>query len=180
MQFCFYPTLEHSCRNVRNCPHLGGAAIGALVQIANNRDQTVEQLHRQLNAERERYVKLVDENTRLGKELAQAKLQSCDVYHEKAITLQALLIRHNGEWLVFLDDARVSPTNNLAERALRPLVVLRKITFGSRTDAGATRMAKLMTVAETSRRHGKRTRDIYYELYTPPPDKVLRSMYAVA
>jgi len=45
MQFCFYPTLEHSCGSVRNCPHLGGAAIGALVQIANNRDQTVEQLH---------------------------------------------------------------------------------------------------------------------------------------
>ena len=28
------------------------------------------------------------------------RLQSCDVYHEKAITLQALLIRHEGEWLV--------------------------------------------------------------------------------
>ena len=106
------------------------------------------------------------------------RLQWCDVTHDKAITLQALLIRHEGEWLVFLDDARVSPTNNLAERALRPLVVLRKITFGSRTDAGATRMAQLMTVAETSRRHGKRVRDIYYELYVRPPDKVLRSLYA--
>lgn len=107
------------------------------------------------------------------------RLQWCDVTHEKAITLQALLIRHEGEWLVFLDDARVPPTNNLAERALRPLVVLRKLTFGSRTDAGATRMAQLMTVAETTRRHGKRVRDIYYELYVRPPDKVLRSLYAV-
>lgn len=107
------------------------------------------------------------------------RLQWCDVSHEKALTLQALLIRHEGEWLVFLDDARVPPTNNLAERALRPLVVLRKLTFGSRTDAGATRMAQLMTVAETSRRHGKRVRDIYYELYVRPPDKVLRSLYAV-
>jgi len=35
MEFSFYPTLEHSCGNVRQCPHLGGAAIGALVQIAN-------------------------------------------------------------------------------------------------------------------------------------------------
>lgn len=107
------------------------------------------------------------------------RLQWCDVSHEKANTLQALLIRHEGEWLVFLDDARVSPTNNLAERALRPLVVLRKLTFGSRTDVGATRMANLMTVAETSRRHGKRVRDIYYELYVRPPDKVLRCLYAV-
>ncbi len=47
-----------------------------------------------------------------------------------------------GEWLVFLDDPRVPPTNNLAERALRPLVVLRKITFGHRSRAGAQRMAK--------------------------------------
>lgn len=65
-----------------------------------------------------------------------------------------------------------------AERALRLLVVLRKITFGSRTDTGATRMAKLMTVAETAHRHRKRTRDIYYELYTRPPDRVLTNLYA--
>jgi transposase-like protein len=120
--------------------------------------------------------KIVAEQRWLRDELL--RLLGCDVSHEKAITLQALLIRHEGEWLVFLDDARVSPTNNLAERALRPLVVLRKLTFGSRTDAGATRMAQLMTVAETSRRHGKRVRDIYYELYVRPPDKVLRSLYA--
>lgn len=87
-----------------------------------------------------------------------------------------MLIRHEGEWLVFLDDARVSPTNSLAERALRPLVVLREIAFGSRTGAGATRMARLMTVADTSRRHAKRVHDIYYELYVRPPDKVLRSL----
>ena len=72
-----------------------------------------------------------------------SRLETCDVSHEKAITLQARLLRHLGEWLVFLDDPRVPPTNNLAERALRPLVVLRKITFGSRSHAGATRMAKL-------------------------------------
>lgn len=107
-----------------------------------------------------------------------SRLETCDVSHEKAITLQARLLRHPGEWLVFLDDARVPPTNNLAERALRPLVVLRKITFGSRSNAGATRMAKLMTVAETARRHGHRASDIYFELYTRPPDRVMRRLYA--
>ena len=109
-----------------------------------------------------------------------ARLETCDVSHEKAITLQARLLRHPGEWLVFLDDPRVPPTNNLAERALRPLVVLRKITFGSRSDDGATRMAKLMTVAETARRHGHRASDIYFELYTRPPDRVMRRLYAGA
>jgi hypothetical protein len=106
------------------------------------------------------------------------RLESCDVSHEKAVTLQARLLRHHAEWLVFLDDPRVPPTNNLAERALRPLVVLRKITFGHRSDAGAHRMAKIMTVGETARRHGHRASQIYYELYTRPPTRVLRRLYA--
>ncbi len=108
------------------------------------------------------------------------RLESRDVSHVKALTLQARLLRHHGEWLVFLDDPRVPPTNNLAERALRPLVVLRKITFGNRSDVGATRMAKIMTVGETARRHGHRASDIYFELYTRPPNRVLRRLYAAA
>ncbi|MDA1054013.1 MAG: transposase [Planctomycetota bacterium] len=91
---------------------------------------------------------------------------------------------------MFLDDPRVPPTNNLAERRApthrvgrRPLVVLRKITFGSRSDAGATRMAKIMTGyplagGETARRHGHRASTIYFELYTRPPTRVLRRLYA--
>ena len=65
-------------------------------------------------------------------------------------------------------------------RALRPLVVLRKITFGHRSDAGAKRMATLMSVAETARRRGHRASRIYFECYTRPPDRVLRSLYAEA
>jgi transposase len=106
------------------------------------------------------------------------RLSLMDVSHEKAITLQGRILRHLGEWLVFIDDARVSPTNNLAERALRPLVVLRKLTFGSRSEVAAERMADLMTVAETARRHGHRASDIYYGLFTRPPDRVLRTLYS--
>jgi hypothetical protein len=108
------------------------------------------------------------------------RLETCEVSHEKAFTLQARLLRHHGEWLVFLDDPRVPPTNNLAERALRPLVVLRKITFGHRSSAGAKRMAKIMTVGETARRHGHRASEIFFKLYTRPPNHVLRQLYEVA
>ena len=118
------------------------------------------------------------EKTWLRDELA--RLETCEVTHKKAITLQARLLRHPGEWLVFLDDPRVPPTNNLAERALRPLVVLRKITFGHRSDAGAKRMATLMSVAETARRRDHRASRISFECYTRPPDRVLRSLYAKA
>ena len=120
------------------------------------------------------YEEQAAEKTWLREELS--RLETCQVSHEKAITLQARLLTHQGQWLVFLDDPRVPPTNNLAERALRPLVVLRKITFGHRSHAGATRMAKIMTVGETARRHGHRASKIYFQLYTRPPNRVLRSL----
>jgi len=82
--------------------------------------------------------------------------------------------------ITFTPAALIGFETMLAERALRPLVVLGKITFGSRSDAGATRMAKIMTVGETARRHGHRARTIYFELYTRPPTRVLQHLYAGA
>jgi transposase len=104
-------------------------------------------------------------------------LVTSPVTHEKALTLQARIINHLTEWLVFLDDPRVPPTNNLAERALRPLVVLRKITFGHRSLTGGQRMASIMSIAETARRHGQRASQIFLKLFTHPPNKVLRQLY---
>ena len=119
---------------------------------------------------------LAKEEAWLRKELL--RLETCPLDHEKAITLQGRIRKHKGEWLVFIDDPRVPPTNNSAERILRPLVVLRKITFGHRNETNATRMAQLMTVQETAKCHGRRPTDIFYRLYTCPPNQVLRYMYA--
>jgi hypothetical protein len=95
--------------------------------------------------------------------------------------LQERINRYADCWLVFLDDPRVPPTNNHAERCLRPLVILRKITFGHRTEWGATRMARLMTIQETAKRHGRRVLDVLYRLATVAgefPDALLRYIYA--
>jgi transposase len=110
----------------------------------------------------------------------QSRLEAWVLTHRKALTLQARITTYHGEWLVFLDDARVPPTNNLAEQALRPLVVLRKITFGHRCLQGGQRMAALMSVAETAHRHGHRASQIYLALLSYPPSKVLRMLYAVS
>jgi transposase len=109
------------------------------------------------------------------------RLQSCPLNHDKALTLQERINRYADCWLVFLDDPRVPPTNNHAERCLRPLVILRKITFGHRTRWGATRMARLMTIQETAKRHGRRVLDVLYQLATVAgefPDALLRYIYA--
>jgi len=119
---------------------------------------------------------LAAEETWLRAELQ--RLETCPLDHEKAMTLQGRIRKHTDEWPVCLDDPRVPPTNNRAERTLRPLVVLRKITFGHRSESGATRMARLMTIAQTAKCHGRRPTDIFYRLYTRPPNQVLRYIYA--
>jgi transposase len=109
------------------------------------------------------------------------RLQNCALSHDKAVTLQERINRYADCWLVFLDDPRVPPTNNHAERCLRPLVILRKITFGHRTRWGATMMARLMTIQETAKRHGRRPLDVLYRLATVAgefPDALLRYIYA--
>jgi transposase len=105
----------------------------------------------------------------------------CPLTPEKAAKLQERINRYADCWLVFLDDPRVPATNHHAERCLRPLVILRKITFGHRTSSGATRMARLMTIQEIARRHGRSALDVFYRLATLAgkfPDALLRYFYA--
>ena len=53
-------------------------------------------------------------------------------------------------------DPRIPAENNLAERELRPLVIARKVSFGSQSDAGAQTRETLMSVLLTLK---KRTQD---------------------
>jgi transposase len=113
----------------------------------------------------------------LRKELQ--RFESTDTLdHDKARTLQKRLRRYSTEWLTFLDHPTVSPTNNRAEQLLRPLVILRKITFGHRSRAGARRTARLMTVMETAKRHGHRALDFFYRLAVDSPERLLRHLYS--
>ena len=59
MGFCFYPKHEHGCPNVSHCPHLGGAALGTLVLLANGEEESRRALHAMIDAERARNERLV-------------------------------------------------------------------------------------------------------------------------
>ena len=87
---------------------------------------------------------------------------------DKGRTLQGRLRRYGTEWLTFLDNPRVPPTNNRAEQLLRQLVILRKVTFGHRSLAGAHCTARLMTVKETAKQHGHRVLEFFYRLAVDP------------
>jgi transposase len=56
------------------------------------------------------------------------------------------------EWLwTFVDVPGIEPTNNTAERALRPAVIYRKLSFGTRSEAGSRFIERIPTVSETCR-----------------------------
>jgi transposase len=81
------------------------------------------------------YDSLVTRTRALGWQYAKEREHPC-------ATLAKRLLRHQDELFQFVIRDGVSADNNLAERAVRPLVVTRKISGGSRSPRGsATRMA---------------------------------------
>ena len=69
--------------------------------------------------------------------------------------LAARLLRHRRELTPFLWHEQLDGTNNAAERALRPVVVMRKVTGGSRSERGAKAWAVLASVLRTARQQGR-------------------------
>jgi hypothetical protein len=51
-------------------------------------------------------------------------------------------------WL-FVSVEGVEPTNNAAERAIRPAVIWRRTSFGSQTQTGSAFVARMLTVVTT-------------------------------
>lgn len=64
------------------------------------------------------------------------------------------LRRHRNDLFTFLDQPGVPFDNNLAERAIRPAVIIRKNSYGNRSDHGADVQAILMTLFFTLKKRG--------------------------
>ena len=74
--------------------------------------------------------------------------------HPDATRLGKRLSRYRGQLTRFLWDQKLEGTNNAAERALRPAVVMRKITGGSRSEDGAAAWATLASLLRTADQRG--------------------------
>lgn len=66
--------------------------------------------------------------------------------------LAARITKYLDELLVWLVNPAVRADNNVAERALRPAVVTRKTSFGSRSKQGAQAFARLLSLIQTWQR----------------------------
>ena len=61
-------------------------------------------------------------------------------------------LHNHREWLwTFVDNEGIEPTNNTAERALRPAVIYRKLSFGTQSASGSRFLERILTVSETCR-----------------------------
>jgi hypothetical protein len=82
--------------------------------------------------------------------LEKLAVQLARPYAEDADAPQRVLaqriLRHRHELFVFISDPAVPATNNLAERSLRPAVVARKISGGTRSPKGSETKMGLMSL----------------------------------
>jgi transposase len=72
---------------------------------------------------------------------------------------------HRGEWLIFLHDPEVPPTNNHAEQMLRPAVITRKVGGCNKTLLGAVVHGILASLMVTCKRQGRRFLDLAKRLW---------------
>ena len=63
--------------------------------------------------------------------------------------VKSICRNHREDLFRFIDNLEVNPSNNLAEQGLRPAVVIRKVSGGSRSEDGAEVTAKLLSVLQT-------------------------------
>jgi|SRR5215213_4053709 len=83
------------------------------------------------------------------------QLAGAEYDEPNAARLARRLLRHRAELTRFLWERDLDGTNNAAERALRPAVVMRKITGGSRSGRGAEAWAKLASLMRTASQQGR-------------------------
>jgi hypothetical protein len=88
------------------------------------------------------YVELTTRSHALGLAYAKARAHPC-------CALCKRLLRHEDELFQFVLVEGLSADNNLAERSIRPLVVIRKISGGSRSDEGTKTRMGLASLFET-------------------------------
>ena len=67
-----------------------------------------------------------------------------------AETFRKRLIKEKLSWFTFMSSPKIDPTNNHAERALRPSVIFRKICFGNRSLNGAKTFSILTSMLHTA------------------------------
>jgi transposase len=138
--------LEWATRGAVHCPRQVVALFTQPIHLRNDwlrGLRTAEQLAAQRDVFDDRLLELARRPHRVPEHARRAK-------H---------LLNYSEQWFAFLSDPTIEPTNWLAEQAIRPAVVNRKVWGVNRTPAGAHAHRVLMSVLQTCRRHARSALD---------------------
>src|SRR5439155_8659788 len=81
------------------------------------------------------------------------------VEHQKTNRTCAQLLKHRDALWTFVYFEGVEPTNNGAEQVVRHGVIIRKISYGTHSEAGSRFIERMLTVHATLRRQGRNILD---------------------
>jgi len=88
-------------------------------------------------------------------DLTKEVLELAEMYTENGYKFGTKLANAADNLFTFLEYPDLHPTNNLAERMLRPIVISRKIRHGVKSSDGMETYSTLMTCFQTWKRQGK-------------------------
>ncbi len=111
---------------------------------------------------KQRWEKLEDKEYDRRVRRLEAKLRqlaSAPYEEPNAKRIAKRLLKYQSELTAFLWDKDLDATNNAAERALRPAVVARKISGGSRSKNGANAWAALASLMRTASQQNRNLMD---------------------
>ncbi len=74
------------------------------------------------------------------------------------------ILRTEPAMWTFVEQEGVEPTNNAAERAIRPAVILRKTSLGTQSERGSRYVERMQTVSATLRQARRSLRDFIAEV----------------
>lgn len=125
-------------------------------------DEEVQKFTADLKPLLSKAVSLRNEKEDLGEYLAEAKILQqkimdiCNMEAEDPAVqhLQNIFREHQDKLFQWVKSPEIPADNNYAERALRPTVIARKISFGSQSERGLKTREILMTVLHTAETRG--------------------------
>ena len=148
VQFC----LAHFIRDVKflvQHPNSKNRAYGRRVLEAVR--ALFQVIHRRENMNAERFTRKLEQ--------AGLELQKQATYRvppiKEAQNLKRRFEKHGESYIRFITTPGIDPTNNVAEQAIRFVVIDRRVTQGSRSEAGQRWLERIWTVIATCTQQGR-------------------------
>ena len=176
--------------------------LSHLLRAAEELEQLLQALPQTDDAQRQamgfsdRVQKLIGDACALGRRLREKPVQAAQarrlennyqqrlqkicaraLAHPETEKLRLRLRENRAKLFTFIRHPEVGPTNNQAEQSLRPSVILRKLTFGNRSPAGARHHSVLSSLLITAQRQGRDARTALLALFTQPLSVAKKAFY---